>query len=677
MRRTLTLLLIVFGFDLFWNGNAYGQTIAASSCLQSDVQSALSSAAAGSTIMLPAGTCTWTSSLSVSIGVSIIGAGQGSTIILDDINQAPMFSVTLPSASSFFRLSAVALEPSSSLTGAMTPTGGGTVANISGTCSSSTCSQIRVDHILMTGWVYSTYGASTNNFDGFYYNMNDVFGVLDHWTVSEASFGEIVDFNYGSYLGVGSYGDNSWAQPDSLGTANALFVENGTFTDSGAMQYLTETEHEGGGRFVVRDNTLSDTGVYMHGTETTNRNRGGRQFEVYNNNFTFDSADTGQSVMTARSGTGLFFNNTIATTSGGAVGGVLTLGDFRTFSAFSPWGWCDGTGQYDQNDSSNYFSGTFTAVSNTTTPTETETNSQSNWATSQWVNNGDPYSLVDTTQGFGFEIVGDTNTTLTVDNRYQDVWNQYPSYSVGDSFAIMRAAACIDQPGHGQGSLISGATPTPTGWVNEALDPIYFWGNSFSGTNYSVDVSSDTAKIINDRDYYLEPSNQAAQSSTTVPFNAALVQQTLGSWSTNGSTATVSVTATAGLIVGDTVLISGSTGASGGWNIDGPWTLTGVTSTSFTFQDTHASSSNATPMTGVVYSSGLGHGLLSYRPTTCTTGAAYWATDANNANGELYSCTASNTWTAFYTPYTYPHPLDTSTSSSITPPTNLTVTAVH
>jgi len=52
---------------------------------------------------------------------------------------------------------------------------------------------------------------------------------------------------------------------------------------------------------------------------------------------------------------------------------------------------------------------------------------------------------------------------------------------------------------------------------------------------------------------------------------------------------------------------------------------------------------------------GVGVGLLSARPATCTKGVVYWATDMNT----LYKATATNTWTAYYTPYTYPHPLRT------------------
>ena len=62
--------------------------------------------------------------------------------------------------------------------------------------------------------------------------------------------------------------------------------------------------------------------------------------------------------------------------------------------------------------------------------------------------------------------------------------------------------------------------------------------------------------------------------------------------------------------------------------------------------------------------SGVGNGTLAARPSTCTKGVAYWATDQGNWNqsgsggqGELYACTATNTWTLYYSPYTYPHPL--------------------
>ena len=59
---------------------------------------------------------------------------------------------------------------------------------------------------------------------------------------------------------------------------------------------------------------------------------------------------------------------------------------------------------------------------------------------------------------------------------------------------------------------------------------------------------------------------------------------------------------------------------------------------------------------------GVGSGTLANRPTTCTTGVGYWATDQGSwnklgASGLFYKCASTNTWTLVYTPLTYPHPL--------------------
>jgi hypothetical protein len=109
-----------------------------------------------------------------------------------------------------------------------------------------------------------------------------------------------------------------------------------------------------------------------------------------------------------------------------------------------------------------------------------------------------------------------------------------------------------------------------------------------------------------------------------------------------------------------------------------------------------AQSSSYSPFNGTT---GVGHGTLANRPSTCTTfaaasphsavagksGVGYWATDAggnwNTSNGTsddgaLYVCTATNTWTLYYTPYTYPHPLRGGEVVRPNPPTNIVVTQV-
>ena len=61
---------------------------------------------------------------------------------------------------------------------------------------------------------------------------------------------------------------------------------------------------------------------------------------------------------------------------------------------------------------------------------------------------------------------------------------------------------------------------------------------------------------------------------------------------------------------------------------------------------------------------------------TCSVGTGFWvattsSTTVNSSviqNGTFYKCTATNVWTAYYTPYTYPHPLRSGGTPDTTPP---------
>jgi len=77
--------------------------------------------------------------------------------------------------------------------------------------------------------------------------------------------------------------------------------------------------------------------------------------------------------------------------------------------------------------------------------------------------------------------------------------------------------------------------------------------------------------------------------------------------------------------------------------------------------------------------SGIGTGTAA--PTgSCTDGTGYWvastatptASSTVIQSGRFYKCVSTH-WQLSYTPYTYPHPLRSSTTSSITPPTSLVV----
>ena len=80
----------------------HAATITASTCNNSAVQTAINAAADGDTVSIPAGTCAWTTGVTVTAGITLHGAGIDATIITDDVpiigstqNPTLTFSTTL------------------------------------------------------------------------------------------------------------------------------------------------------------------------------------------------------------------------------------------------------------------------------------------------------------------------------------------------------------------------------------------------------------------------------------------------------------------------------------------------------------------------------------------------------------------------------------------------------
>ncbi len=426
MRITKAVLLaLLWSAVPLWAQGTY----TAASCNQSDVNAVINGpthkAVDGDTINVPAGTCTWASPLSVSVGISIVGAGAASTVILDKISSNHMFSVTVPSAtSSTFRLSGMSLQPSGSTNGGMYA-----IASIGGTCNSNTCSHIRLDNLSISGWVNGTH------FTGFMMSADNVFGVLDHLNVAFTTGGEFINIGHSSYMGVGSNGDNSWAQADSYGTDNALYIESSTFSDTDQVgMAITDSDLSGGARFVVRFNTLTNTSIQTHGTESTGRTRGVRQLEIYGNTLTCTSTGAGCDLIGQRGGTSLVFNNTIISSGGGQLNSEASLSVYRDGTSFNPWGFCDGQGQWDNNDGVVYASGTISSTSWSNGALVVKDASKS-WTVNQWAVPGNTYSVVDTTitdsRGFhpGAEITSSASNSITSTN--------YAAWNVGTNLRLI------------------------------------------------------------------------------------------------------------------------------------------------------------------------------------------------------------------------------------------------
>ncbi len=394
-------------------------TFTAATCSRTDVNAVINgpthTAVDGDTINIPAGTCTWTTGIVVpsGIGISIIGAGSNgqypigssTTTIIDNFTVSPswLFLFQPTFGNSTTRISSLILSPASGLSANSLSA----PIAVEGTCTSGGCPNFRADHLVFPSGTLPS-GSGQPDWGGLttpsatMIVTDNVFGVLDHNSAysTGSAFYEFVNFNHSSWLGVGQYGDNSWASANSYGTSQALYVETNYFVLAGNANLfpLSETEGgviglagQGGGRVVCRFNT----GVGLrsmcvnHGTESNGRPRGGRQMEFYDNSMSCPSSsypscfNNGMLLGAGpRSGSLLSIANSF---TGVGINQFASITEYRVLQNISaPWGGCDGSGPYDKNDGTTYFSGTIASVSGTNPYTIT-VNGSPGWTTNQWV----------------------------------------------------------------------------------------------------------------------------------------------------------------------------------------------------------------------------------------------------------------------------------------------------
>lgn len=82
MKQSVALMILLVAMVVFTFATPINaQTVAANSCSQTDVQTAVNNAARGATVTVPAGSCTWSSTLTLTKGLTLAGAGIGKTVI--------------------------------------------------------------------------------------------------------------------------------------------------------------------------------------------------------------------------------------------------------------------------------------------------------------------------------------------------------------------------------------------------------------------------------------------------------------------------------------------------------------------------------------------------------------------------------------------------------------------
>jgi len=306
--RLFLLRHCIFGvaFSLCSSQPLLAATINAVSLSAADVQAAINSSAPGDTVVLPAGTASWATTVTINKKpITIQGSGIGNTVItntqtLANTGQGCAFSVTA-TPSGLTRITGIEFN-------------GNRTSNMM-FINGATGSKFRVDHCRFVEVRYRAIAFSVL-----------AQGLVDHC--------EFLDCFLSVSVYAGSGENESWQLPLSLGTIDAVFIEDctisyqnwyptgtGTTFDAGqgsrrVIRHCTWTNHLNIGFFPIVDshgNQAIVTG-YSFGVDPPGGkggSRGSRQLEMYDNTFTTDTfAGKEYRLVDFRGGTNIAFNNT-------------------------------------------------------------------------------------------------------------------------------------------------------------------------------------------------------------------------------------------------------------------------------------------------------------------------------------------------------------------------------
>jgi hypothetical protein len=589
-----------------------GAIINAASASFADVTNAVNRAVDGDTVIVPAGTATWTSTLNLSKGITlqgqttVNGAGTASptvtdgTIILDDVPIAsgvcPIIKITA-TQNQAFRITGFTFRHGSRTT---QPTSGGAI-HVLGTVHGSTgTGSLRIDHcqfdllyqvgVVFSGWITNTV---VDHCAGNYWHNVFSAKVYNGW----------------GWNGGDSDGNSSWSDNSYLGSEKFVFFEDNTANNTAPAQTTGTIDSQSGARYVVRHCYFINCAPNTHGTETGGRLRSIRLHEWYQNTIKFTFAGT---LGMMRGGTGLSWGNTLLGSPGGLSTGnglfdARATWPFLIFADTPPNSAANGANGWDLNVTESdgvtnvpghapftFASGKAASNSDDTTGTITVSGNPG-WFPNQWVG----YSITNTKRGrspgsnYGTFIIANTGNTITYSRATTTTPGsaELTHFLAGDGFVIHKVIASLDQPGYGKcNDLIaydSNGNPYNTtygagvrAWPHQNREPLYSWLNTLNGSPMrgpNAYYHSFFPTVQSDREYYNEIS----------PFDGT---------------------------------------------------------------------------------SGVGVGTLASRPSKSTKGVGYWATDTKT----LYVASATNTWSTYYVPYVYPHPL-VSGSGKPAPPSNLRV----
>lgn len=286
--------------------------VLAASCSQTHVAAAVAAASSGDTVLVPAGNCTWTGTVTISTA-DVRLRGTGATTITGSSSDLSVIQIS--------------------------------------------ADDVEVSHLALAGGarIIVSYGddwrihnmsfTHTAAFTGVYVRGNSATttrrGLVDNSTFTN---GRILVYGYPASTSGEMNGTTHWAQALGLGTNDAVYVEDNAFTFT---VFYNAFDCQYSGEIVFRHNTVTDAYLEVHSVQGWGR--ACRKWEVYENTIAQSAVEVYRPVF-FRGGTGVIFNNTVTGTYGV---GTIHFDNVRSFTDVGgEIGICAGASIWDGNSDS-------------------------------------------------------------------------------------------------------------------------------------------------------------------------------------------------------------------------------------------------------------------------------------------------------------------------------------
>jgi hypothetical protein len=309
--------------------------LTAASPSQAEVGACLAAAVNGDTITVPAGSATWTSTVTITKFVKLVASGTA-TIIDNSPGGDPnsgggrsLISITESTAGNT-RIQGFVFQQGTAI-----HQGGSGIMEMNFATGGQP--------ILITGNTFAQGGSG-----------NAIVARTNRGVISNNTFTGIPVtnncFNNTSALRHKPSGlSSSWATPSKFGSADTDGAQNLYFETNTVTNMLEAIDVDDNGRLIVRYNTFTNSAVGSHGDDTSAY--GGRYYEAYNNTFVLDTTPVCAGglptnvnfFLTLRGGTALIHDNVIPRASSQAWGGKTEVAFMvemtrRNAGAFACWG---------------------------------------------------------------------------------------------------------------------------------------------------------------------------------------------------------------------------------------------------------------------------------------------------------------------------------------------------